>query len=68
MPINLIETSELAKATKYGTETIVDIPAGHWVNVRYGTPEAPVDDMLIQVPAGKTWTFTYTVYIEEKDV
>lgn len=66
MSITLIESSASAKSTKYGTETI-EILTEQWVNVRYGTPEAPIDDLLVQVPAGKKWTFTYTVYIEERD-
>lgn len=64
MSITLITDSITAKVIKSGNSTI-EIPAGQWINVRYGTPENPIDLLLEQVPAGKKWKLTANVYIEE---
>jgi hypothetical protein len=66
MAIELHAETIVAKTTKSGSE-MVEIPAGQWVNYRYGTPESPVDILLAQVPAGKKWRLTANVYIEELD-
>jgi len=66
MAITLQTDTIVAKVSKSGTE-VIDLPAGHWINYRYGTPENPVDLFLAQVPAGKKWKLTANVYIEETD-
>jgi hypothetical protein len=66
MAIILREDTIIAKTTKSGSEA-VEIPAGQWIHYRYGAPEAPVDILLAQVPAGKKWKLTANVYIEELD-
>ena len=66
MAITLETDTIIAKTTIKGSES-VELPAGHWINYRYGTPEAPVDLLLAQVPAGKKWRLTANVYIEELD-
>lgn len=55
-----------ARAIRTGQEEL-ELPAGQWVSYRYGTPENPVDSLLIQVPVGKKWNVTMNVYIEELD-
>jgi len=45
----------------------IEVPAGHWIQYRHGTPEAPVDDLVAQVPAGKKWVVIMTVGIRETD-
>ena len=67
MAITLAIDTIVAKVSKHGAYT-VEIPAGQWVNYRYGSPENPVDILLEQVPAGKKWVLTANVYIEETDV
>ena len=64
----IVLTSEIIypKVSKQGSE-IVNIPAGQWIHYRYGTPQAPIDILLAQVPAGKKWKLTANVYIEETD-
>ncbi len=66
MAITLETDTITAKTTKKGSES-VEISAGQWIHYRYGTPEAPVDILLSQVPAGKKWKLTANVYIEETD-
>ena len=66
MAITLVTDTIVAKVSKHGTET-VEIPAGQWIQYRYGTPENPVDSLLIQVPEGKKWSVTMNIYIEETD-
>jgi len=43
------------------------IPAGEWLNVRYGTPEEPADELLAQVPPSKQWKVLVTLSIEQTD-
>jgi hypothetical protein len=66
MAITLETDTIVAKTTKKGYE-LIELPAGQWIHYRYGTPEAPVDILLAQVPAGKKWKLTANVYIEETD-
>ena len=66
MPIVLSEDTITAKLSKRGAE-IVDVPAEHWLHYEYGTPEVPVQVLIAQVPAGKKWKVTMSVYIEETD-
>ena len=66
MAISLTTDTIIAKVSKTGSESI-EIPAGQWINYRYGTPENPIDLLLAQVPAGKKWKLTANVYIEETD-
>jgi hypothetical protein len=64
--ITLNTDAIIAKTSKNGSET-VEIPAGQWIEYRYGTPEAPIVILQQQVPAGKKWKLTANVYIEETD-
>jgi len=66
MAITLEVDTITPKVTKKGSE-MVDILAGQWIHYCYGTPEAPVDILLEQVPEGKKWRLTANVYIEETD-
>lgn len=66
MPIALSEDTITAKLSKRGSE-IVDVPAEHWLHYEYGVPEAPVQVLIAQVPVGKKWKVTMSVYIEETD-
>jgi hypothetical protein len=66
MAIVLSEDTIIAKTSKRGAE-IIDIPSGHWIHYEYGVPEAPVHVMVEQVPVGKKWKVTMSVYIEETD-
>lgn len=66
MAIELHTETITSKTTKSGFE-MVEIPAGQWIQYRYGTPESPTDILLAQVPAGKKWKLTANVYIEEVD-
>jgi hypothetical protein len=66
MSIVLSEDTITAKISKRGAE-IVDVTADQWVQYRYGTPEATVDVLVEQVPVGKKWKVTMSVYIEETD-
>ena len=66
MAITLETDTITAKTTKKGSESI-EIPAGQWIEYRYGTPEAPIVILQQQVPAGKKWKLTANVYIEETD-
>jgi len=45
----------------------IEVAAGHWLNARHGTVQAPTDDLLAQVPAGKKWTVCMTVQVVETD-
>lgn len=62
--ITLIEDTIVAKTTKHGHETIT-LPAGQWIQIRYGTPNNQTDMILLQVPQGKQWVLTANLYIEE---
>jgi membrane-anchored protein YejM (alkaline phosphatase superfamily) len=66
MPIVLSEDTIIAKTSKHGAE-FMEVPAEHWLHYEYGTPEAPVQVLIAQVPAGKKWKVTMSVYIEETD-
>ena len=66
MAIALSEDVITAKISKRGSE-FVDVPAGHWLHYEYGTPELPVQVLIAQVPAGKKWKVTMSVYVEETD-
>lgn len=66
MPIALSEDIITAKLSKRGSE-IVDVPSEHWLHYEYGVSEAPVQVLIAQVPAGKKWKVTMSVYIEETD-
>jgi hypothetical protein len=66
MAIVLEEKIIQAKIIKSGHEEI-ELPAGQWIEYRYGTPEAPTVLLQAQVPAGKKWKLTANVYIEELD-
>ena len=66
MAIALSEDIITAKISKRGSE-FIEVPAGHWIHYEYGTPEAPVHVMVEQVPVGKKWKVTMSVYIEETD-
>lgn len=56
----------LAQTATHGSE-MVDMSAEQWIEFRYGTPENPINIYLAQVPAGKKWKLTASVYIEETD-
>jgi hypothetical protein len=66
MAITLEEKSILPRTIKLGTEEI-EASAERWLHYEYGTPEAPVQVLIAQVPAGKKWKVTMSVYIEETD-
>ena len=43
------------------------VPAGQWLNIRYGPAQTPADELLEQVPQGKQWKVIVTLSIEETD-
>jgi hypothetical protein len=62
--MEITQRDEFTRRTGIAT---LEVPAGHWISFRHGTPEAPVDDLLLQVPEGKKWTVTEVVDIVEND-
>jgi len=64
-----LTTREAAvKATRqhWGAET-VNVPAGQWVQLRYGAEEEPTTILEGQCPEGKSWAVALTVAINEVD-
>jgi hypothetical protein len=66
MAIVLDEHLITEKIVKAGFEE-VELAAGKWVRIQHGTIQDPVVMFLEQVPQGKKWAITISVYIEETD-
>jgi len=59
-------THNLVYTAKYAAGS-VDLTAGQWVRIQTGAADAPVTQLQVQVPAGKTWKVSFVVEIEEQD-
>jgi len=58
-------TRQQMHTQKYGTETFT-VEAGKKVRIRYWSPDA-IDVLDVSVPAGKSWSVSIVIDIQEVD-
>lgn len=68
MSITLERQTVTPKDMLYGEETNLEIVAGEYLQVRHGESGSPTTLLEEMCPAGKLWTVTVSVSIDETDV
>jgi hypothetical protein len=62
--MDIITQSVTGTTYKTGSSKIA-IPENEWLQIRYGTPEAPATELQVQCPEGKKWSVSLSIEIFE---